>query len=176
MIMDILTHTPVWIWAVLALLVYRGIAARRDRELPLWGLAVLPVVLLGLAIEGIRGHFGTSPLPYAVWSGAAVIGAIIGSRTLAQDAVALGQRGVLVRGSWFPLVLILAIFFTKYCTEVVFALQPVRMHEPDAVAAVSALYGLLSGLFLGRLIRTLILYRGLTSHASDGMLATDPSL
>jgi hypothetical protein len=165
MLTEIITHTPPYVWGLLGFFVYRGLAARRDRDVPVWSLFILPVVLLALGIQGIAGHYGLAPMPLLTWLGAAATGSALGYRSLRADAVAQGVRGILMRGSWLPLVLVLAVFFTKYCAEVLIAMRPDLMLQPEAVVAVCALYGLLSGFFLGRLGRTLALYRALSEPA-----------
>jgi hypothetical protein len=161
MISEIVSHTPVWVWAMLVFFIYRGVAASRDRDVPVWSLFILPVVLLGLSIQGMVSHYGVHPALFSGWLIAAVCGALIGARTLNERAVALGIRGVVMRGSWLPLILVLAVFLTKYCTEVLIALRPDLMLQGGAVLAVCVLYGLLTGFFLGRLGRALMLFRAL---------------
>jgi hypothetical protein len=161
MILDILTHTPVYVWAMLAFFIYRGLAARRDRDVPVWTLLILPAVLLALAIQGILNHYGSAPAPLGSWLIAALCGAFAGALSLSPHAVAVGQKGILMRGSWLPLVLVLAVFATKYCTEVLFVVEHDTMTSPAAVLGVCALYGLLTGFFMGRLGKALWVYRSL---------------
>jgi uncharacterized integral membrane protein len=67
-----------------------------------------------------------------------------------------------------PLALTLAIFATKYTTEVMIAIFAQHMHAPDAMIAVCLLYGLLNGLFAGRLVRTVLVYQ--SKRTSPGAL------
>jgi hypothetical protein len=46
--------TPIYVWALLAFLLYRGYLASKDREMSLFKVALIPLVMLGLALAGIR--------------------------------------------------------------------------------------------------------------------------
>ena len=43
----ILLGTPWWVWALLALLVYNGLALSKTRSLPPWRLLIQPAVFMG---------------------------------------------------------------------------------------------------------------------------------
>ena len=45
----ILTHTPIWVWAVFALIIFLGYQRTRDRTIQLWRLLLLPVIMILLA-------------------------------------------------------------------------------------------------------------------------------
>lgn len=45
MLLKIITHTPLYVWVILALLVMRGVNARKDREMAFCKLAILPILL-----------------------------------------------------------------------------------------------------------------------------------
>lgn len=75
------------------------------------------------------------------------------------------------RISWQPLVLILALFRTKFAVTVTFAKQPAWQHAFPAIAGIATLYGLFSGIFIGILARQLAAYRRAQSrlHAQSGI-------
>jgi hypothetical protein len=60
---------------------------------------------------------------------------------------------VLVRGSVMPLILMLAIFLTKYITSVVLVIQPHLAHQLAVAATICLVFGVFNGLLLGRLAR-----------------------
>ncbi len=168
MLIDIVKGTPFWVWPLLGLLIWRGFAATKEREMALGSLFVLPAVLLALSLSGIARHYGGSNLSFTLWAAGLALGGLAGWMTLSPDAITAGQRGPIVRGSWIPLVLTLAIFATKYTTEVMIAIFAQRMHAPDAMIAICLLYGLLNGLFAGRLARTVAVYQ--SKRTSPGAL------
>lgn len=154
MIQQIISHTPVYVWALLAFLIYRGWLASQDRETSLLKVAVIPLVMLGLAVSGI----GTAgPLGEAVWAiwglGAAASAAAIWTLSTREISVNRAAGTLQQRGSWMPLCLMIAIFATKYTVAVLSAMHPEVARSLPFAASITLLYGVFNGLFLGRLAR-----------------------
>ena len=61
--------------------------------------------------------------------------------------------GDLVTAALLPLVMMLAVFFTKYVASVTLAVAPQLRHDTLFAAAVCALFGVYNGWFAGRLAR-----------------------
>ncbi|MFJ2988070.1 DUF6622 family protein [Collimonas sp. NPDC087041] len=161
MLAQIISHTPLWVWALLAFLVYRGLLASVDREVTLRKISVIPLVMLALSWQGMSAIFGITPLTALCWCASAAVAAALNWRLFRSDRVIpYPERGVLFqRGSWLPLVLMMGIFVTKYTVAVLIAVQPQLAHESAFVATVCALYGIFNGMFIGRLLRVITLYR-----------------
>ncbi|MGO4839398.1 DUF2306 domain-containing protein, partial [Rhizobiaceae sp. 2RAB30] len=49
-VVDIVTHTPLWVWPLLLYVLYAGWKATRDRVVAPWRLLVMPAVATGLAL------------------------------------------------------------------------------------------------------------------------------
>ncbi len=64
-------------------------------------------------------------------------------------AYSAADRTFTVPGSWFPLALMMLIYFTKYAVGVALARDPGLRSLPAFIGPVSLAYGLLSGIFLG---------------------------
>lgn len=160
LITSILSHTPLYVWAILAFLVYRGVQASRDREVTLRTMAILPIVMTALALVGIRSAFGLEGVPALFWlAGVAGGAALAWNLSGAGAIVAHPGRGVLfLRGSWAPLALMMLIFMMKYAVAIALAMMPALGHDTLFASTVCLLYGLFSGLFLGRLLRGAVLY------------------
>ena len=43
-VLQIVTNTPLWVWPLMVLVIWLGVLGLRSRTLPLWRLAILPVV------------------------------------------------------------------------------------------------------------------------------------
>ena len=154
MIQQIISHTPIYVWALLAFLVYRGWLASKDRETSLLKVALIPLVMLGLAVSGIRADGALGEAVWAVWAaGAAFSGALIWNFSTREICVDRAAGTISQRGSWMPLGLMLAIFATKYSVAVLSAFHPELAHSLLFSAAITLLYGVFNGLFLGRLAR-----------------------
>ncbi len=62
-------------------------------------------------------------------------------------------RRFILPGSPLPLLLILGIFLTKYAVGVTLAMRPALGGETDFALSVAGLYGIFSGILLGRALR-----------------------
>src|SRR5206468_8806047 len=72
MLMHMLTHIPLFVWAILAFLIVRGIMATREREANLRKLFVIPAVMLVMALQDIAMRFDLHGSALGAW-GAGVL-------------------------------------------------------------------------------------------------------
>jgi len=152
MLYQILTHTPVYVWAILAFLVYRGVLAARDREITLGRMLVIPLLMLALSLQAIASQFGIAGVAMLAWAVAAAVVFLQRLRFGRSRASAGATPGtVRIRGSWAPLGLMLAIFTIKYVVAVALAIQPALVNQLAFAAAACGLLGLCNGYFLGQL-------------------------
>lgn len=169
MLIQIVTHTPIYVWAILALLVYRGVAAMQNREMGIRKLFIIPLIMLALSLQDISGKFGVAFLPFAAWAAGAA-GTMLMVWRFGSARVALGAEpgSVRVPGSWVPLAMMMAIFFTKYVTAVTMAMQPQLAHNLQFLLGVSTWFGIVNGYFLGRLTRDMTSLQALRAQAGAG--------
>jgi len=158
---QILTHTPLYVWAILAFLVWRGLAEMRDRELAPQRLFILPLVMLALSFQDIAVRLGAGAMVIVAWSIGCALAGLLTWRIARPRIMASGQpERVRVRGSRVPLALMMAIFAVKYATGVALAIQPQLAQQVAPALAIGALYGVFNGVFLGRLARDAAALRG----------------
>jgi hypothetical protein len=160
MIAQIISHTPLYVWALLAFLIYRGVIASADRVTPLGMLFIIPGVMLALSLQDLERRFGLQGMPLLSWlagaaAGAAIAWSLIDARRIVVDRA---KGTVAQRGSWVPLTLMLAIFCTKYAVAILFAIRPSLSHDAAFILAIPCLFGLFNGVFIGRLARPLAVY------------------
>ena len=154
MIHQIISHTPTYVWALLAFLVYRGVLASQDREVPIGKLAIIPLVMLGLTLSSLSANGALGAGVWAVWLCGMLAGAALVVQRSRHAVVVNRSVGTVVqRGSWTPLALMMAIFATKYAVAVATGMQPALAHSLPFAAVVTLLYGVFNGVFLGRLAR-----------------------
>ena len=165
---QLFSHTPTYVWAILAFLVYRGVLASRAREVTLRKLCIIPLVMLALSLSGVRGSFGFDGVAPFAWAAGALAGGLLAwSLTDARKLTACPERGTLrLAGSWLPLTLMMSIFCMKYAVAVSLAIHPAYAHATGFVLFVCVAYGCFSGIFLGGLLRTLSAYR--TAQMTSG--------
>ena len=154
MLQQIILRTPLYVWAILAFLMYRGVIASRDRDLTPARMLVIPLVMLVLSLQGMASKFGMDALAWTAWI--AGMGAVMLQRWSAGGArpgPGAAPGSLRVRGSWAPLVLMLAIFLVNYTVAVVLAIRPDMTADPVFTATACALFGVSNGYFLGQLVR-----------------------
>ncbi|MFZ6658444.1 DUF6622 family protein [Undibacterium sp. TJN19] len=161
MLNQIISGTPMYVWAILGFLAFRGIKASVDRELTVRAVVIIPLVMLALSAQGILSGFGTEPLVIAAWLATMAAGAAVSWNMVNDTNVRiLADKGtVFYRGSWGPLVMMMSIFVMKYVVNVALHVNP-ALHTNMLFAVIStALFGLFNGLFLGKMLRVLMMYK-----------------
>jgi hypothetical protein len=152
MVIEILRHTPGWVWALLAALLALGLSQLRTRRVPRRRLFVLPAVLLTLGLSATATSFRPAAPALAAWALALAAGVVLGRR-LPPPAGARWDadgRALHLPGSAWPLVVILAVFVLRYAAGVALALQPAWRAAPAVALPLAAAYGAIAGLLLGR--------------------------
>ena len=163
MFTQIISRTPPWVFALLAILLALGAAQLRQRTASLTRVTALPVGMLLWAVTGVGLTFGTGSgkngllaLALAMWAtGAAGTALWVLARPPADDGTRYDatRQQFTLPGSAVPLLLILGIFATKYAVGVTLGLHPALVGQPVFAAGVSGLYGVFSGVFVGRGLR-----------------------
>lgn len=161
MFVDIIIHTPTWVWGIFLLLLWLGLSQSVDRTVSLRRVVALPIAMTCLSLHGTFSAFHSVAWSWVLWFGAA-IGAIAwfaSSDLPAGVAFDPSRRMFHLPGSWQPLVLMMAIFLTRYVVGVTLALHPALTQDTAAAAIIASVYGALSGVFIGRMVRMLVAAR-----------------
>ena len=155
-VIEILRHTPVWVFALFIGLALLGARRLRANDVPVRRLLILPIAMTAFSLFGLWQAFGASAIASLAWTSTFVamlaVGWSLPSNARVQYSPA--SRCVHVPGSWLPLALMMTIFLLRYVVAVGLALHPSLRLEPTFVAAAAALYGLSSGSFSARAINT----------------------
>ena len=155
LIIQILKHTPTWVFGLLLVLVYLGYVQSKTRLVPMQRLSILPAAMLCLSLTGVWSVFGLSLVGFGTWA-STIIAIVLVSRSLKQPhgvVYASDTRVFTVPGSWVPFVLMMVIFFTRYVVAVALARNPAFRSSVSFVAVASMAYGFGSGMFLARALR-----------------------
>jgi hypothetical protein len=144
----ILANTPVWVFALLAYLIWQGWQARQKRTQAIWRMLIVPLVffLMDLSRLVLARDHGLEPM--LAWLVAAVLFAALalfrGPQLLAVDK----EKGMVTRpGSWSGLIRNITVFSLQYGVAVSTAMKL----EPHAAVAVigHAVSGASAGYFSG---------------------------
>lgn len=152
MLIQILMHTPPWVWALLIGLIALCWSQARARSASLQRVLILPAVMGTLSALGLLSAFGVAIAAWAAWllGALAAVALVLPLRMVAGTRWQAAERRFQLPGSWTPMLLILGIFLTKYAVGVALAMQPDLARSAPFTLLVSGLYGLFSGIFLAR--------------------------
>jgi hypothetical protein len=154
LIVQILSHTPIWVYATFFVLLVFGLIQTRTRTVSKLPALLLPAGMLALSLAGIYSSFGLATIPLAAW-GMAIASATVVGYTFFRDTrihCTATDGNFFIPGSWVPLVVMMAIFLTKYVYAVMHAYNAEGIATPTFIGALSAVYGLLSGYFASRAV------------------------
>lgn len=151
-LLQILVHTPLWVWGLLAALLALGWSQTRTRELGLARLTLLPLVMLALSFAGVATTFTHAAPSLLAWAAGVAAAVAVGRRVLpVRGASWSDAKAVLhVPGSWLPMALIVALFLIKYGVGVTLATEPTLAADTAFGMECGLAYGVFSGLFAAR--------------------------
>lgn len=167
MLFEILRHTPPWVWGLLAALLALGLSQLRARRVARERLLVLPLVLMALGLWSTATSFD-SALPLAAWGGAFAAGLAAGRRLPLPAGARWDADSARLQlpGSAWPLAVIVAVFALRYAGGVALALHPAWRGLLAVALPLAALYGLIAGGVLGRVLGLVALARAtIARHA-----------
>jgi hypothetical protein len=146
----VLTHTPLWVFALLAYLVWQGIKAMQPRTTSIWRALIVPMVFIiwGLSRIGLGHQDSVEPL--IGWIVAALALLPVGLLTPRPFELDHASGQIIRPGSVFPLVRNLIVFSLQYTVAVIAAIDP----DGRTAAAITgrAISGATAGYFIGSTI------------------------
>ncbi|GAB4056846.1 DUF6622 family protein [Uliginosibacterium sediminicola] len=152
---EILSHTPIWVFGVLCLLLAFGGMQSFTRSLSVKRALIVPLAMSLWSLSLLMSRLAGSPAFSAAvlsWCGAVALSVLFSGligypRGLQLEA---GGRKVRVPGSLVPLVLMLMIFCARFISAVMLAREPAWRDSLGFGLGFSVFYGLISGVFLAR--------------------------
>jgi len=146
----ILRGTPTWVFILFFALIALGYFQSRDRTVGRSRVAITPAALIALSLYGVLSAF--SFLGLAFWLAGAVAAGSLGVIFSKQRNVSYSPetKSFFVPGSWIPLALMMAIFFTKYAVAVAQARHLPVVNQSAFIVTTSVCYGVFSGVFFTR--------------------------
>ena len=159
-IVQILAHTPWWVFALFVFLVSRGIKALKPADVSPYQLALVPLLLAGWGLYDLARRYAFDPGALAPWLVALALGAAIGLAILSRAPLSADRaRGIVHRPADFTVLpLILIAFGLKYAFAVAVALTPALLADTGYRLADLGISGLFAGIFLGKFGRYVSVY------------------
>ena len=152
MLFQILQHTPRWVFALFVAMLWLGLRQTVSREVSLQRVLLTALALTGFSLYGLLNAWPAQALPLVCWllTCAAVVWLVLRGAVPEGTEYHPDLRSFRMPGSLLPLITMLGVFTTKYVVGVAMATQAEWIHSPTFTLIFSMLYGLFSGLFLGR--------------------------
>ncbi|WFU41959.1 hypothetical protein QA640_05525 [Bradyrhizobium sp. CB82] len=154
---QILIHTPVWVFALFAFLVWQGIKAMQPRTTPIWRALIVPVVFIVWGVSRIGFGHQDSAWPLFAWIAAALALLPLGILTPRPFEVDHKSGEIIRPGGAFPLIRNLIVFGLQYAVGVISAID--ASDRALAIIVGRVVSGATAGYFIGSTIALLIAYR-----------------
>lgn len=151
---QIISHTPNWVFVVFFALLMLGFKQSKQREVKASTVFILPIAMTLFSFFGVYSVFGISLLSLSLWVLALVLALMLGLKLAYPKLVSFSAQDnkLIIPGSWVPLILMMAIFFTKYVVGFALASQLPIVNDSLFMLLISVLYGVFSGTFVARSI------------------------
>jgi len=162
MVINILTNTPFYVYWIFFSLLFVGISQIKTRQVGLKRAISIPFILILLSVYAITHDFGLNFFSMFIWiCGIAFIFVLDKSvKSQKQVKYSFDTKVFTIGGSYFPLFMMMLLFFTKYVVGVVTAMNSLIIHSSLFIGIISLLYGIFSGMYL---IRFFVLIRKIKS-------------
>jgi hypothetical protein len=168
----ILTNTPLWVFALLAYLIWQGSQSLRPRTQPIWRMLIVPLVFFLMGVSRLVTARDRGIEPLLAWLVAAVLFALLALSRKPKLLAVDKKSGTVTRpGSSTPLARNITVFVLQYAVAVATAMKL----EPHAAVAIigHAVSGASAGYFSGFAVALLRRYRNFDAGENSGARATD---
>ena len=153
---QIVANTPLWVWPLMAFVLWLGLQGLRPRVIPWWRLAILPMVGLATSLAGIAqsAHPAWTATGWGLGLLAFLpVGWVFGQNRRVQRRP--GDGKLEIAGGWFALAFGTSIFAVRYAMGVLFGVLPVLRADPLWIHASGAIGGMVAGIGIGWLANLL---------------------
>lgn len=154
--LHLITHTPLWVWPLLAALLALGLLQTRPRRVWPGQALVFPSVMSVLTPVALTAHPGAHARLAGVlfvWGVSTLVTALAFRRHALHPSehFSAATRRLHLAGSWGPLCVILAVFSLRYALAATQAVNPALAAQPAFTWTLAALAGLPSGWMVARI-------------------------
>jgi hypothetical protein len=150
-ILEVLAHTPKWVWLILAAVLVFGYLATRSRTIPVSRFLLLPLAMLAWSTYGVlSGPLSLETI--VVWLAAIGVGAGLGRRIALSSGASAGANPgtIFLPGEWWTFGLVLTMFVARYFFAGAAAITPALAVDLTFILAKVIVMGALGGTVLGR--------------------------
>ena len=143
--------TPLWVWPLIAGLVFLGLRSTKDPSAPIWLYYLIPF----LGLLGLKTVYSLQlgPLVWLGFGTAFGIGAATGFQLQRNWIIEKTASSIRVKGEWFTFTMIMVLFFSNFVLGAMRAISPQMVSNTLFLVIFVAFTGIASGSFTGRSIR-----------------------
>ena len=148
------TQTPWWVYVLFIYLIQRGVNASKSQVVSIKKLIILPLVFIALSVHTLMTAFHIYATIIVVWILSIALGSVFGWLLIFRHHFKVDRKKLLIQlpGSWVTLILILAIFISKYYFSYQLSSDPALVNQTGFEFSMLAISGVCTGLFVGRLL------------------------
>lgn len=153
MLLSILKGAPLWVWPMLAFLIYFGLKATRQRTsfaLPMYFLPLLAI----LSVNAVNSLSANNNVWFA-FAIAYLVGAWIGFGFQKEIVLEKSGNKVVLAGEWVTLAVLMIVFWMNFFGGATKAISPDIYESSVFHMTFAAIAALAAGSFLGRAARVL---------------------
>jgi len=144
MLVQILIHTPIYVWGLLAYLIIQGIKGRETRTVSLWKMLFVPIIFIGVGFL----HFDDTSELFSSFLTAWFVGLLLlapvgfftGPQIIAVDRE---KKAIERAGTTLPLIRNVIFFCAQY------ALAVLNVLHPEDHSTLTLITGVVSGASAG---------------------------
>lgn len=155
MILEILLHTPSWVYALFIYLAIRGIQSLYPTTASLHRLTYMPSIFTAWSLYSLYQKYHLQ-MPFSgLWIIAFIFGLLIGWYLFSYVSIRIDKNNnkIHLPGSWYPLLLSLAFFSIKYGIGVAQGIHPILRTNTHLMLLDVGLSAFINGLFWARFLR-----------------------
>lgn len=151
--LKIITGTPLYVWPLLAYVIFIGIKASKKNVIPLNVLLIAPALFATWYFYSIIKRYGAKFFVLSIALSSMFIGIFVGCLVMHQTKMRFDKikKYVELPGSWITFVLLMSLFSIKYFLGVTNALMP-ELARSWILLMPEFLAIMLAGVLLGRVV------------------------
>lgn len=147
-----IANTPWWVYVLFVFLIRVGFSAMKSRIVPFRTLFILPSIFLVLSVMSLYSYLFFNPKHIAIWMGAILLGSLLGwLQFKVQNIKAVKNTAkIMLPGTSSILIMMICLFIARYYFSFQLSVDPNLFTQENYLVKALFIYGLFTGLFLGR--------------------------
>jgi len=153
-IVQFLKHTPTYVYAIFAYLLYVGIKSSKDRVVSIIRTPIIGLVFLYLAASTIYKSFPDTGFIWGTFFLSLITGSFLGYLQVYKQDIKIDKAKKLIAlpGTWSTIIILLIIFVGKYYIGYNHHEKPEMFQKLEFQLLGLGIMGISSGLFVGKTI------------------------